>query len=93
MLVSVNTKAMRPISVHPEKSIRFTQHAAFWCQMLNAYRKCYPAATFKQMAEFFDLSESNTRRYYYGVHHRNGGMWGLCYNQVRRGAAVHIVTP
>ena len=84
---------MKPVSVHPEKSIRFTHHAASWCQMLNAYKKFYPRSSFKQMAKIFNLSETSARRYYYGMHHRNGGMWGDSYNQMRRGAAVHIVVP
>ena len=78
---------MRPVSVHPEKSIRFTLLAAFWCGMINFYKKNYPTHSFKQIAKHFGLSESNTRRYYYGVHHHNGN---VAYNQVRRGARVPI---
>lgn len=85
--------SMRSVTVHPEKSIRFTQHAASWCQLLNSVRKYKPTATFKEMAEAFGLSETSARRYYYGMHQVNGGYFGCGYNQVRRGAAVHIVTP
>ena len=81
---------MRPVSVHPEKSIRFTDHAKFWCEMLNNYRKCYPKHSFAQMAEHFDLSETNARRYYYGMHHANLGYFGNGYNQIRRGACVTL---
>jgi hypothetical protein len=79
---------MRTVSVHPEKSIRFTKHAEFWCAMINVYKKEYPRDSFKQIAQHFGLSESNTRRYYYGVHHAN--LFGCGYNQMRRGASVPI---
>lgn len=85
---------MKTVSVHPEKSIRFTQRAALWCQILNQYKYLFPNASFKQMAERYGLSETNARRYYYGVHHRNGGLWGAergsTYNQVRQGACVTV---
>jgi hypothetical protein len=80
---------MRTIKTHSEKSIRFTKHAAFWCEMINLYKKIYPDHSFKQIAEHFKLSETSTRRYYYGVHHRNP-TYGYGYSQVRRGACVTI---
>jgi hypothetical protein len=40
------------------------------------------------MAEAFNLSETNIRRYYYGVHHFNPGTNG--YTQVRQGASVPL---
>ena len=76
--------------VLPEKSIRFTKHAKFWCEMINIYKKEYPSHSFKQIAQHFGLSESNTRRYYYGMHHANLGYFGVGYNQVRRGACVTL---
>lgn len=79
---------MRIPKVHPENSINFTKNAAFWCQMINLYKKIYPSHTFKQMAQHFGLSETNTRRYYYGVHHFNPGTDG--YTQMRQGACVTI---
>jgi hypothetical protein len=85
---------MKTISVHSERSIRFTRSAALWCHILNQYKYLYPNATFKQMAERYGLSETNARRYYYGVHHRNAGLWGAdrgeTYNQMRRGACVPV---
>jgi len=81
---------MRTVSVHSEKSIRFTNHSKFWCEMLNNYRKCYPKHSFAQMAKHFNLSETSARRYYYGIHQFNGGLFGPCYNQVRRGACVTL---
>ena len=81
---------MRSVSVHPEKSIRFTKHAEFWCAMINVYKKEYPNDSFKQIAQHFGLSETNTRRYYYGMHHANLGYFGCGYNQVRRGACVPL---
>ena len=81
---------MRPIKVHPEKSIRFTEHAKFWCEMINLYKKVYPTHSFKKIAEHFNLSESSTRRYYYGVHHVNLGYFGNGYSQVRQGACVTL---
>jgi hypothetical protein len=81
---------MRPVSVHPEKSIRFTKHAAFWCTMINLYKREYPTHSFKQIAKHLGLSETSTRRYYYGIHHANLGYWGGGYSQVRRGACVSL---
>lgn len=81
---------MRTISVHSEKSIKFTDHAKFWCEMINLYKKLYPTHSFKQIAEHFNLSETSTRRYYYGMHQFNGGFFGPYYNQVRRGACVTL---
>jgi hypothetical protein len=89
MFTSFTTEPpMRTIKVHPENSINFTKEAKFWTEMTNAYKKCYPKHSFKQMAEHFDLSETNCRRYYYGVHHFNPGMNG--YTQVRLGACVTL---
>jgi hypothetical protein len=44
------------------------------------------------MAEAFNLSETNIRRYYYGCHHVNGEavLWGKGYTQVRQGASVPL---
>lgn len=83
---------MRTVTVHPEKSIRFTKNAAFWCEMINLYKKLYPKHSFAQIAEHFELSETNTRRYYYGVHHVNGKQcsWQKGYTQMRQGACVTI---
>lgn len=81
---------MRKIKVHTEKSIRFTNHAEKWCHALNQYKRANPDATFKQMSEAFGLSETNTRRYYYGVHHANLGYFKCGYSQIRLGACVSI---
>jgi squalene cyclase len=81
---------MRTVAVHPEKSIRFTKHAAFWCEMINLYKRNYPKHSFRQIAEHFELSETNARRYYYGIHHHNAGYFGCGYTQFREGACVTI---
>jgi hypothetical protein len=81
---------MRTVKTHPEKSIKFTKHAAFWCEMINLYKKIYPDHSFRQIAEHFNLSETNARRYYYGVHHANLGYFGCGYTQVRYGACVTL---
>ena len=81
---------MRVHKVHESKSIRFTEHAAKWCYLINLYRKLYPTHSFKQIANHFNLSETNTRRYYYGLHHANLGYFGNGYSQVRKGASVPI---
>jgi hypothetical protein len=78
---------MRSVSVHPEKSIRFTEDAQFWCVMINLYRKIYPMNSFKTIAHHFKMSETNVRRYYYGIHHHNGNGG---YTQIRKGACVPI---
>jgi hypothetical protein len=79
---------MKTIKVHPEKSINFTEFAKTWCMILNTYKRFYPECTFKQMSEVFNLTETNARRYYYGVHHFNPGFNG--YTQMRQGACVTI---
>lgn len=79
---------MRSIKVHESNSIQFTNFAKTWCSILNTYKRFYPNCTFKQMAEVFNLTETNVRRYYYGIHHFNPGMNG--YTQVRLGACVTI---
>lgn len=81
---------MRPVLTHPEKSIRFTPHAQMWCNIINTYKRFHPEKSFKEVAKALDLSETSCRRYYYGVHHKNVGMWGVGYTQVRRGACVTI---
>ncbi len=81
---------MRTVKVHPSKSIKFTKHAAHWCQILNQHKFNFPEHSFKEMAEHYGLSESNTRRYYYGMHHANLGYFGCGYSQVRMGACVAI---
>jgi hypothetical protein len=78
---------MRVPKVHESKSIRFTDYAAKWCYLINLYRKLYPTHSFRQIAKHFNLSETNTRRYYYGLHHANVG---CSYTQVRKGASVPI---
>jgi hypothetical protein len=81
---------MRSVKVHESKSIRFTKHAAFWCEMINLYKKVYPKHSFQQIAAHFELSETSTRRYYYGIHHHNAGYFGPSYSQIRQGACVTL---
>jgi response regulator of citrate/malate metabolism len=83
---------MRTVKVHPENSINFTKDAKFWTEMTNVYKKFYPKHSFKQMAQHLGLSETNCRRYYYGVHHVNGQavQWRKGYTQVRQGACVTL---
>jgi len=44
------------------------------------------------MAKQLGLSETNARRYYYGVHHVNGiaVQWEKGYTQMRQGACVTL---
>lgn len=79
---------MRIVKTHSNKSINFTQSAQIYCQMLNKYRKNNPNCTFKEMAKAFDMSQTNVRRYYYGVQHYIHR--GTNYTQIREGAAVSI---
>ena len=59
--------------------------------MTNLYKKHYPDHSFKRMAKHLGLSETNARRYYYGVHHKNFGYLGQeGYTQVRQGACVTV---
>lgn len=79
---------MRTVKVHPTQSINFTVKAMFWTEITNAYKRLYPHHSFKVMAENLNLSETNARRYYYGVHHCNPGANG--YTQMRQGACVAL---
>jgi hypothetical protein len=83
---------MRNIQVHSTHSILFTDYAKYWCEIINQHKKVFPQHTFKQIAKCYDLSETNARRYYYGVHHVNGQaiQWGKGYTQMRKGACVSI---
>lgn len=83
---------MRTIKVHPEKSINFTHDARIICDLLNFYKRKYPHCTFKDLANIFGYSETNVRRYYYGIHHVNGiaVQWRKGYTQMRKGACVPI---
>ena len=81
---------MRTVYTHPEKSLKFTEFAKTWCIILNTYKRFYPDCSFKKMSEVFNLSETSTRRYYYGVHHVNLGLFGCGYTQVRQGACVPL---
>ena len=58
--------------------------------MTNLYKKHYPDHSFKRMAKHLGLSQTNARRYYYGVHHYNAGYFGCGYTQVRKGACVTL---
>jgi hypothetical protein len=86
------THLMKTVKVHSEKTINFTKNASFWCEMINLYKKIYPTHSFRKIAEHFNLSETNTRRYYYGVHHVNGiaVRWKKGYTQMRQGACVTL---
>ena len=87
---------MKLVKVHSSKSINFTKDASFWCEMTNLYKKYYPDHSFERMSKHLGLSQTNARRYYYGVHHFNGGYEGSPergyrgYTQVRKGACVAI---
>ena len=83
---------MRQVKVHSENSINCTKKAKFWCEMINHYKKEYPTHSFKKIAKFFGMSETNTRRYYYGIHHVNGEaiLWKKGYTQIRQGACVTL---
>lgn len=80
---------MRTIKVHSTNSIRFTQNAQIWCDILNTYKRLHPNRSFKQMAERFNLSETNARRYFYGCHHFNNQPQ-KGYTQMRQGAKVTL---
>lgn len=86
----LQTPPMRTVSVHPEKSIRFTKHAKTWCIILNNYKRMYPQRSFAQAAQELNISETSARRYYYGMHQFDAGFRGISYNQVRRGACCPI---
>ena len=81
----------RTITVHSEKSIRFTPRAKEITQQLNEYRRANGEVSLKEMARIFGLRESNCAAYYYGKHYYMGGP-GNCrsYQQMRRGACVDL---
>jgi hypothetical protein len=80
---------MRTPKVHAKSSIKFTANAAFWCNILNQHKKQFPQQSFKEIGKIYGLSETNARRYYYGMHHRNCG--GDNYSQMRQGACVPVI--
>lgn len=79
---------MRTVSVHESHGIQFTNDAAFYCRILNTMRKLNPSISFREMAESCNLSETNTRRYYYGIHHFND--FPVVHTQMRIGACVPL---
>ena len=82
---------LRKITVHPENSVRFTSKAKEITQQLNEYRRANGDVPFETMAKIFNLQTTNCARYYYGIHHFQGGYYnGTSYTQVRKGACVDI---
>ena len=80
----------RTIKAHSEKAIKFTSAAKEITQELNEYRRANGEVSFKEMARIFNLSETNCARYYYGIHHFNGGYFGPSYTQLRKGSCVEL---
>jgi hypothetical protein len=95
VLMNKNT-SMRPITLHDTSTCTLTPYAAQVCQVLNAYKKAYPQATFKQMAKWYNrngyhrISETSVARYYYGYHYQNSYFKGK-YARVRQGASVTLM--
>jgi hypothetical protein len=95
VLMNKNT-SMRPITLHDTSACTLTPYAAQVCQVLNAYKKAYPQATFKQMARWYNrngyrrISETSVARYYYGYHYQNSYFKGK-YARVRQGASVTLM--
>ena len=82
---------LRKITVHSEKSIKFTPEAKKITQQLNNFRRAYSDVPFEIMAKVFNLNTTNCARYYYGIHHFQGGPHnGTSYTQMRRGACVDL---
>ena len=82
---------LRKITVHSEKSIRFTPRAKEITQQLNEYRRANGEVSLKEMARIFGLRETNCANYYYGRHQYIGGYYnGINYTQMRRGACVDL---
>jgi len=92
VVLLILSEQMKTPKVHSTLSIRFTEHAKTWCETINHHKRVFPEHTFKQIARCYDLSETNVRRYYYGLHHVNGQaiQWGKGYTQMRKGACVSI---
>ena len=82
---------LRKITTHPENSVRFTPAAKEITQKLNEFRRVYGDVPFEIMAKVFNLQTTNCARYYYGIHHFQGGYAnGTSYTQMRRGACVDL---
>ena len=82
---------LRTVKVHPENSIRFTSKAKEITQQLNNFRRAYGDVPFEIMAKVFNLNLTNCARYYYGIHHFQGGYAnGTSYTQMRKGACVDL---
>ena len=81
----------RKIIVHSENSVSFTPAAKEITQKLNEFRRAYGDVSFEIMAKVFNLQTTNCARYYYGIHHFQGGPHnGISYTQMRKGACVDI---
>jgi hypothetical protein len=80
---------MRTVKTHPETSINLTPRAEMIMELLNCYMFLFPRASIKSAGEYIGISETNARRYYYGVHHING-FRSNNYTQMRKGAKVTI---
>ena len=81
----------RTVKVDPENSVRFTPAAKEITQKLNEFRRVYGDVPFAIMGRVFNLEPTNCARYYYGIHHFQGGPHnGTSYTQVRKGACVDI---
>jgi len=81
----------RKVTVHPSNSIRFTPRAKEITQQLNEFRRAYGDVPFEIMAKVFNLNLTNCARYYYGIHHFQGGYASrTSYTQMRQGACVDL---
>lgn len=88
----------RKVTVHSTHYCRLTGRAQLWTQVLNNYMRKFPTTSLKDLANYFDLSYTNARRYYYGMHHKNasGRYMGrnqfvhANFNQVRFGVKVDL---
>ena len=78
----------RKITVHSEKSIRFTPRAKEITQQLNEYRRANGEVSLKEMARIFGLGETNCTHYYYGKCYPIDRGYG--YTLMRRGACVDL---
>jgi hypothetical protein len=78
--------ATRTLNVHSSDFCRLTARAEVIMLLANAYKYLFPRASFRDIAEYLDISKDNARRYYYGVHCLNESSNGRVYQRMRLGS-------
>jgi hypothetical protein len=84
--------ANRQVNVHESDFCKLTDHAANVCELTNNHRRAHPDCTFEELTSWYNhmrpwapLSKESIRRYYYGLHARNGWGWSFFWGHDHKG--------